>query len=100
MRIIAKNTLKDFWEKQPDSEIGLLSWYDKMSKTNYEKPQDVILDFKGADFVGNERIVFNIARNKYRLIASFNYPFSACWIKFIGTHKEYDRVDAKNVEYY
>ena len=100
MRIIARNTLKEFWEKHPDSRVGLLTWNDKLSKTNYDNPQSVIVDFKDADYVGNERIVFNIARNKFRLIASFNYQFNACWIKFIGTHKEYSRIDAKTVEFY
>lgn len=100
MRIIAKGTLKEFWEVHTDAKIGLLSWYEKMSSHDYSAPQEVIADFKGADYVGNERIVFNIARNKYRLIVSFNYQFKACWIKFVGTHKDYDRIDAKTIEHY
>ncbi len=100
MRIVAKSTLKDFWEIYTDSKTGLLSWYEKMSNTDYKNPQEVISDFKGADYVGNERIVFNIAKNKFRLTVSFNYEFNACWIKFVGTHKDYDRIDAKTVENY
>lgn len=70
MRIIAKGTLLKFWEKHPDSKIGLLSWYEKMSKNFYKTPQEIVLDFKDADFVGNDRIVFNIAKNKFRLVVS------------------------------
>jgi len=90
MAIVAKSTLKEFWEIYIDSKTGLLSWYEKMNNADYSTPQEVIADFKSADYVGNERIVFNIAKNKYRLIVSFNYEFKACWIKFVGTHKEYN----------
>ena len=100
MRIVAKSTLKEFWETSTESKTGLLSWYEKMSNNDYNTPQEVIADFKDADYVGNERIVFNIARNKYRLIVSFNYEFKAYWIKFVGNHKDYDKIDAKTVELY
>ena len=100
MRIVAKSKLKEFWETSTESKTGLLSWYEKMSNNDYNTPQEVIADFKDADYVGNERIVFNIARNKYRLIVSFNYEFKACWIKFVGNHKDYDKIDAKTIELY
>lgn len=100
MRIIAKSTLKSCWEIHPNSKTGLLSWYEKMSSFDYNTPQQVIADFKGADYVGNDRIVFNIAKNKFRLIVAFNYEFRACWVKFVGTHKEYDKIDAKTIERY
>ena len=99
MRIIVLKTIKLFWEKYPDSEVGLRHWYGKIEAKNYKTPQEVISDFKGADYVGNERIVFNIARNKYRLIASFNYDFQLCFVKFIGTHKEYDKIEVKTIDY-
>ena len=99
MRIVARSTLKSFWETHTDSKAGLIFWYEKMSANDYDNPQEVIADFKDADYVGNERIVFNIARNKYRLIVSFNYEFKACWIKFIGTHKAYDKIDAKTIDF-
>jgi mRNA interferase HigB len=100
MRIVAKSTLKNCWETYTDSKTGLLAWYEKMSNSDYNTPQEVIRDFKGADYVGNQRIVFNIARNKYRLIVAFNYEFKTCWVKFVGTHKEYDKIDAKTIELY
>ncbi|WP_109740882.1 type II toxin-antitoxin system HigB family toxin [Arcicella aurantiaca] len=86
----------------PPSLVGVhtVPLCDSKRTDSYDTPQEVISDFKGADYVGNERIVFNIAKNKYRLIVSFNYEFKACWIKFVGTHKEYDKIDAKTVENY
>jgi mRNA interferase HigB len=99
MRIFSLKTLKMFWDYYPDSEVNLLHWHGKISKKSYSNPQDVISNFKGADYVGNERIVFNVCRNKYRLIAAFNYEFQLCYVKFIGTHKEYDKIDARTVEF-
>ena len=99
MRIHALKTIKKFWGKYPDSEPNLRHWYGKIEGKEYKTPQEVIKDFKGADYVGNERIVFNIARNKYRLIASFNYDFQLCFVKFIGTHKEYDKIEVKTIDY-
>lgn len=99
MRIHALKTLKKFWIKYPDAEPNLKHWYSKIEGSTYRTPQEVILSFKGAHYIGNERIVFNIARNKYRLVAAFNYDFQLCFIKFIGTHKEYDTTDVRTVDY-
>jgi mRNA interferase HigB len=99
MRIVAKGTLIDFWKKYPDSKIGLLTWHDRMKKARYDHTQQIIKDFKGADYVGNNRIVFNIAKNKFRLVVSFRYEFKSCWIKFVGTHTEYDKIDPKTIEF-
>ncbi|TAE22116.1 MAG: type II toxin-antitoxin system HigB family toxin [Cytophagales bacterium] len=99
MRIHALKTLKQFWQTYPDAEASLRNWYTKIESKTYSSPQEVVGDFNNADYVGNERVVFNIARNKYRLIAAFNYVFGLCFVKFIGTHKEYDAIDAKTVEY-
>lgn len=99
MRVHALKTLKQFWQTYPDAEASLRSWYAKMEGKSYANPHEVISEFKNSDYVGNERIVFNIARNKYRLIVAFNYEFGLCFVKFIGTHKDYDKVDVQNVEY-
>jgi mRNA interferase HigB len=99
MRIHALKTLKSFWIKYPESEIGLKYWYSKIEANEFKNPQEIISAFKGADYVGNERIVFNISKNKFRLIAAFNYNFQLCFVKFIGTHKEYDKIDAKIIEF-
>ena len=99
MRIHALKALKSFWNKYPDAEPNLRHWYGKMEGASYVNPQEVIAQFKGADYVGNERIVFNIAHNKYGLIVAFNYEYQICFVKFVGTHKEYDRIDAKTIDY-
>jgi mRNA interferase HigB len=99
MRIHTIATLKKFWVKYPDAEIGLRYWHGKIEAGEYQTPHEVINSFKGADYVGNERIVFNIAKNKYRLIVAFNYEYQSCFVKFVGTHKEYDKVDAKTIEF-
>ncbi len=99
MRIISVKTLKIFWEIYPDSKAGLNDWYKKMKKGEYQTPNEVIMDYKNADYVGNTRIIFNIAKNKFRLIVAFRYDKQIFWIKFIGTHKEYDNIDPKIVEF-
>ncbi len=91
--------MKDFWNKFLDSETGLRYCYGKIESKVYKTPQEIISDFKDSDFAGNERIVFNINRNKYRLIAAFNYDYQICFVKFIGTHKMYDIIDAESVEF-
>ena len=99
MRIHALKTIKLYWQSQPDSEIGLKYWYSKVEAGNFANPQQIVQAFKGADFIGNQRIVFNISKNKYRLIAAFNYNYQLCFIKFIGSHKQYDNIDAKTIEF-
>ena len=93
MRIIAKGTLREFWEQNPDAETGLRFWYTKISKNDWNTPNDVINGFNGADTVGNGRIVFNICKNKYRLIVFFRYDIQVAYIRFIGNHKEYDAIN-------
>jgi mRNA interferase HigB len=97
MRILSKSTIRDFWEIYPDSEAGLKTWFTKIKKGEYKTPLEVINDFKGSDYVGS-RIIFNVARNKYRLIASFRYDKQICYIHFVGTHKEYHNIDPETVE--
>ena len=99
MRVIAVKTLKQFWTKHPDATAGLKSWYERVSVATYQNPGEVVADFKGADYVGNTRIVFNVAKNKYRLVAAFRYDIQIVWIKFVGTHSEYDAIDVTTVEF-
>lgn len=98
MRIFSKGTLRKFWEGYPDARASLEFWYDTVEKTNFENPNEVIGYFSKADTVGNGRIVFNIARNKYRLIVKFEYERKFAFVRFIGTHKEYDQIeDIENI---
>ncbi len=98
MRIITKGTLKFFWDQYPDSEQELKFWYSKIQKASYQNPNEVKKDTPSADNMGNNRFVFNICHNKYRLIVVFRYRLQRVYIRFIGTHKEYDKIsDIKNI---
>ncbi|QNN44944.1 MULTISPECIES: type II toxin-antitoxin system HigB family toxin [Pedobacter] len=97
MRIIAKKILRDFWERHPDCEEQLKSWYQETSNSNWEKPNDVKSDYPSASILADNRIVFNIKGNNYRLIIKINYDYQMIWIRFIGTHAEYDKIDATKI---
>ncbi len=100
MRIITKKRLNDFVRQYPDSKASLKFWYDTVTENNFYAVQEVIQVFNTADYIGNERIIFNIARNKYRLIAKFKFNPRAqvVYIRFIGTHTEYDEItDISNI---
>ena len=99
MRVIAIKTLKEFWGKHPEATTGLKHWYERISNKAYDSPAELVSDFKGADYVGNTRVVFNIARNKFRLIAAFRCDKQICWVKFVGTHSDYDDIDAQTIEF-
>ena len=98
MRIFTRGTLRDFWDKTSDARPALEFWYDTIEKTRFQNPNEVIEFFKNADTVGTGRIVFNITHNKYRLIAKFEYEKQLVFVRFIGTHSDYDKiVDIKNI---
>lgn len=98
MRIIAKRTLQNFWEKYPNSKQQLLSWYQVFDKNIFKNPNDVKAIFGSADFVGENKIIFNICGNHYRLIVKINYLTQIVYILFIGAHSEYDDLkDIKNL---
>ena len=98
MRVVKIKTLRDFWEREPNAKVGLQLWYKKIISRRWSNPTEIIDNFPGADTVGNNRIVFNIRHNDYRLIVKFQYGIQTCYIRFIGTHKEYDKIeDASSV---
>jgi mRNA interferase HigB len=98
MRVIAKKHLIAFWEKHPDAEQPLKAWYDEAAKAQWKTPQDVKAQYRNASIVGNNRVVFNIKGNDYRLVVAVAYRLGALYIKFVGSHKEYDAIDAATVE--
>lgn len=100
MRVIAKRTLVQFYENHSDAQTPLIAWHDFVLKANWQTPQDIKNDFASASFVGNTRVVFNIGGNNYRLVADINYQIGAVWIKFIGTHAQYDKIDVESVNDY
>ncbi|HET8803157.1 MAG TPA: type II toxin-antitoxin system HigB family toxin [Aequorivita sp.] len=97
MRIIAKRTLREFWELNPDSEQQLFAWYNEVSKAEWESPNEIKKQYASASILKNSRVVFNICGNKYRLIVEINFPRKWIFIRFIGTHKEYDNIDANTI---
>jgi mRNA interferase HigB len=98
MRIVSKSTLKEFWEKYPEAEKPLKIWFEKIKKQEWNNSNEIKAVFTDADQVGNGRIVFNIYRNKFRLIVKFVYQTQICYIRFVSTHKEYDKIkDIENI---
>ncbi len=97
MRIIARGTLRDFWERHSDAEDALRAWYQDANQAQWKTPEDIKRVYASASIVGNNRVVFNIKGNQYRLIVAVNYPLGIVYIRFIGSHREYDKVDAATV---
>lgn len=99
MRVLSRGTLRYFWEKpnREDSEQPLKAWYDEAKAATWETPQAIKAAYGTASIVANNRVVFNIAGNKYRLVAAIDYPRQWCLIRFIGTHSEYDKIDVTKI---
>jgi mRNA interferase HigB len=97
MRIIALKALKDFWEDYPDSKEALKSWYAVAKKADWKTPGEAKETYGNASILQEGRVVFNIAGNKYRLIVWINYPYRVVYIRFVGTHRQYDKVDAQKI---
>ena len=96
-RIIAKSTLKEFWEKYPDSEQYLKTWYENAKILNWNSPNDIKNTYVNASILKDSRVVFNIKGNSYRLIVKFNFEKQWAFIRFIGTHQEYDKINADTI---
>lgn len=97
LRVIAKKILRDFWEVHADSEQQLKAWYQETSKAEWTGPNQIKTQYPSASFLADNRVVFNIKGNHYRLIVKINYDHQMIWIRFIGTHAEYDKIDAKTI---
>ena len=97
MRVIAKKILREFWERQNDSEEQLKTWYKEASKAVWTSPNDIKSEYPKASILKSGRVVFNICGNKYRLIVQINYIRKQVFIRFIGTHAEYDKQYANEI---
>ena len=97
MRIIARRALRDFWKRHPDSEQPLKAWFAEAQAAHWSSPQVIKRRYRHASFVADNRVIFNIGGNKYRLVVHVNYGLSVVYIKFIGTHSEYDRIDPETI---
>ena len=98
MRVIAVSQLRAFWARHPDAEQPLKAWYEEASNADWRQPADIKAQYRNASVLKNRRVVFNIKGNDYRLIVAIAYKLQIVYIKFVGTHKEYDAVDAETVE--
>lgn len=97
MRIISKKRLRQFWERHADAEEPLLAWYREVVKEDWDTPVKVKEKYRNASIIGGNRVVFNIKGNNYRLVVKINYPGRIVYIRFVGTHAEYDAVDVKEL---
>lgn len=97
MRILTKKRLREFWELYPQAEQLLKRWHDYVSKARWSSPDDVKRDYRTADILPDNRVVFNIGGNNYRLVVKIEYRFGDVYVRFIGTHAEYDRIDATSI---
>ena len=97
MRIIAKGTLRDFWELFPDAEESLLAWYREAEKADWEPPARVKAQYRNASIVGGNRVVFNIKGNDYRLLVKINYRYRVVYVRFVGSHAEYNKINVEEV---
>jgi mRNA interferase HigB len=98
MRVISKATLVEFWLKHPAAKQALQTWFEDASHAQWKHPQDIKRRYASASFVTANRVVFNIKGNDYRLVVAVAYRFEALYVKFVGTHAQYDAIDAATVE--
>jgi len=97
VRVIAKKVLREFWGQKTDSEGQLKTWYKEASKAKWTSPADIKSEYPKASILKSGRVVFNICGNKYRLVVQINYLRKWVFIRFIGTHSEYDMIDADKI---
>jgi mRNA interferase HigB len=97
MWIIARKTLREFWEKHIDARQALQAWYADTKVATWKTPADIKSVYRNDSFVTNNRVVFNIKGNQYRLIVAIQYEYSIVYIRFIGSHQEYDKIDAATI---
>ena len=97
MRVIAKSTLRIFWMKHRIVEEQLKSWFREVERAKWKNSNELKKEYPSASILKGNRIVFNIKGNYFRLIVKFNFSYQICWIRFVGTHAEYDKIDANEV---
>ena len=97
MRIFTERRLRKYWQQHPDVGPSLREWLHRAEEADWSSPQQVKTDYPSASIIGNNRVVFNIKGNNYRLVVHINYPRNRLYIRFIGTHADYDRINAAEV---
>ena len=97
MRIISRKRLREFWEKHTDAQQALQAWYADVKQADWQTPADIKNVYRNASIVANNRAIFNIKGNKYRLVVVIQYQYGIVYIRFVGTHQEYDKIDATTI---
>lgn len=97
MRVIALRTLRDYWERHPDSRPSIEAWYVDAKHADWKSPAEIKAIYRNASILGDNRVVFNLKGNDYRLVVRIAYGFGIVYIRFIGTHREYDQIDAETI---
>jgi mRNA interferase HigB len=97
MRIISRRILREFWERHPDAAVPLQTWFHDVEHANWGSPTDIKAVYRNASFVVNNRVVFNIKGNHYRLVVVVTFQYSVVYIRFVGTHEEYDHIDVTTI---
>ncbi len=98
MRVIAKRHLIAYWTKHPDAEHAIRAWYDEVRNAAWKTPQDIKKRYASASFLANDRVIFNIKGNRHRLIVAVVYRAGIVYIKFIGTHADYDKINPASIK--
>jgi len=100
MRVIALSTVKSFLNRSgdvSDASEPLMAWFRQVKQADWARPADVKKDVRNASILRDGRVVFNVAGNKYRVVVWINYPYRVVYIRFVGTHRQYDVIDAQTV---
>lgn len=97
MRVISRSTLREFWERQPDSEESLRSWQTLVEHAVWKTPRDVKDTIRTADILQNGRVVFDIREDRFRVVVKIHYNTGMVYIRFVGTHRDYDTIDANTI---
>ncbi len=97
MRIISRKALREFWNRHPDAEEPLRAWFIRTKKAVWERPVDIKADYANASIIANNRAIFNIRGNHYRLVVAIDYQYGIVYIRFVGTHTDYDQIDATTI---
>ena len=97
MRIFSKKILREYWEQHADAKPGLQAWYEETLRVEWQSPIDIKNSHANASIIADHRVVFNIQGNAYRLIVKVHYDRGFVYVRFVGTHADYDKVDAKIV---
>lgn len=97
MNVVTKRRLQEFWTRHPRAKVSLAAWYREVRAAQWTGPHDVRATFGSADFLADNRVIFDVGGNNYRVVVRISYRFKQVLVKFVGTHREYDDIDPAKV---